>query len=82
MKRRECRNQIARLATLSIAVVALSCFAFSSYAETQKPPLKTCSAVDKREYDSAKKQKLLRGRFGYYVRTGRVFRRYYWFCRS
>ncbi len=66
----------------SIAVIALLAFAFSSSTnaeQTPQPPWKGCYAVDKREYDSAKKQKLLHGR-GTYVRTGRLLRRHYWYC--
>lgn len=54
---------------------------FSSAVNAQQPPRKGCVAVAKREYDSAKKEKLLRNRYGMYVRTSRLLRRYYWYCR-
>ncbi len=63
----------------SVAVIALLVLAFPSSANAQQPPWKGCYAVDKREYYSAKKQKLLHAR-GVYVRTGRLWRRYYWYC--
>jgi hypothetical protein len=49
-------------------------------AEAQKPPWDGCTAVPKIQYDSAKKQYLLVNRFGSYVRTGRFWRHYYWYC--
>jgi hypothetical protein len=72
---------VAALA-VPIAVAALLVLAFSVSAnaeQTPQPPWNGCYAVDKREYASAKKQKLLHGR-GTYVRTGRLLRRYYWYC--
>lgn len=45
-----------------------------------EPPREGCVAVSKQEFDSAKKQNLLRSRFSTYVRTGRLGRRYYWYC--
>jgi hypothetical protein len=47
----------------------------------QAPP-KGCVAVTKQEYDSAKKQNLLQSRFSTYLRTGRLGRRSYWYCRE
>ncbi len=64
----------------SIAVIAVLVLAFPSSADAEQPPRKGCYAVDKREYDSAKKKNLLHARFGTYVRTGRLWRRYYWYC--
>jgi hypothetical protein len=46
-----------------------------------KPPYGNCVAVTKQEYDSAKKQHMLRTRFTEYVRTGLPGRRQYWYCR-
>jgi len=66
----------------SIAMQALLILVLSSSANAQQspqPPWAGCYAVDKREYVSAKKQKLLHGR-GTYVRTGKVWHRYYWYC--
>ena len=60
--------------------LALMAFATSS-ANAQQPPRNGCVAVSKGEYASAKRGKLLRGRYGNYVRTGRLLRRFYWYCR-
>jgi hypothetical protein len=49
-------------------------------ANAQQPPWDGCVAVPKIQYDSAKKQYLLVNRFGSYVRTGRFWRHYYWYC--
>jgi hypothetical protein len=57
----------------------LIAFPFSS-ANAQHPPRNGCVAVSKSEYDSAKRGKLLRNRYGSYVRTGRLLRRFYWYC--
>ena len=50
-------------------------------ASAAKPPYGSCVAVTKQEYDSAKKQHMLRTRFTEYVRTGLLGRRQYWYCR-
>lgn len=63
-----------------ITLVLIACHVSSASAE-QTPP-KGCVAVSKQEYDSAKKQNLLVNRFSRYERTGRIGRRYYWYCRS
>ena len=65
------------------AVIGLMLIAFpSSSVNAEQPPRKGCVAVDKREYDSAKRENLLRDRYGTYVRTGRLWQRYYWYCHS
>jgi hypothetical protein len=65
------------------AVIGLMLIAFSSLSvNAEQPPREGCTAVDKREYNSAKREKLLRDRYGTYVRTGRLWRRYYWYCHS
>jgi hypothetical protein len=56
-------------------------FLFSSVNAEQSPGT-GCVAVSKQEYDSAKRQKLLRSRFSTYVRTGRLGQRHYWYCHS
>ena len=66
------------------ARVGLMLIAFSSSsvdADQPKPPRKGCVAVSKDEYNSAKKQKLLRDMYGSYFRTDRILRRHYWYCR-
>ena len=50
-------------------------------ANAAKPPYEGCVAVTRQEYNSAKKQHLLRTRFTQYVRTGLPGRRQYWYCR-
>jgi hypothetical protein len=52
-----------------------------SSVNAEQPPRKGCVAVTKNEYDGAKRMNLLRNTFGTYVRTGRLWRRYYWYCR-
>jgi len=51
-------------------------------ANAAQPPAAACRPASKIEYDSAKKQYLLRTRVGVYVRTGRLFGRHYWYCRG
>jgi hypothetical protein len=51
-------------------------------ANTKAPPYSGCVEVAKQEYNAAKKQGLLNTRFNRYVRTGRIGRRYYWYCHS
>ncbi len=76
MKRREFITSIANdMIFLMLGVV------LSSSANAQQPPQDRCVAVPKIQYDSAKRQYLLRSRFGMYVRTGGIFRRHYWYCR-
>jgi hypothetical protein len=64
-----------------IAATALSAVFPWSPANAAKPPYGNCVAVTKQEYDSAKKQHMLRTRFTEYVRTGLPGRRQYWYCR-
>ena len=64
-------------AAIGLALMALPI----SSANAQQPPREGCAAVTKSEYTSAMKEKLLRNRFGAYVRTGRVLHRFYWYCR-
>jgi hypothetical protein len=66
----------------AIAFVAASLAFFSSPAKAVEAPFDHCRAVSKIEYDSAKKQFLLRNRFGAYIRTGRIWRRHYWYCQQ
>ena len=63
------------------AMIGLMLIAYpSSSANAQQPPWEGCRAVSKIEYDSAKREYLLHGRFGSYVRTGHFWRHYYWYC--
>jgi hypothetical protein len=70
-----------KLVTLIAAAIGLMLIAFpASSVKAQQRPQPGCHAVSKIEYDSAKRQFLLRNRFGMYVRTGHIFRRHYWYC--
>jgi len=66
-----------------IAVLASILVGFSSSpVNAQQPPWQQgCRVASKTEYNAAKRQGLLTNRFGTYVRTGRFWRRYYWYCR-
>ena len=72
------RNSAAAAGTL-VFTAAILVFLCSS-ANAVQPPSDHCRAASKIEYDSAKKQFLLRNRFGAYVRTGRLWRWHYWYC--
>jgi hypothetical protein len=67
-------------AARSLAVIAAILMLPCSSANAVQPPSDHCRAASKIEYDSARKQFLLRNRFGTYVRTGRIWRRHYWYC--
>jgi hypothetical protein len=79
MKRREFIGLIEnRTCTVVIGLMLIALP--SSSVNAQQPPRKGCVAVSTIEYNSAKREKLLRNSNGTYVRTGRILRRYYWFC--
>ena len=67
------------LAALSAAIASIA-LPSTAMAKDQAPPANGCAAITKAEYNAAKKQHLLRARFGNYVRTGRPLRRAYWYC--
>ena len=72
----------AGTAMLGLMLIALaSSSAAAKSAKPQHPPHEGCVSVTKGEYDGAKRQRLLRSRYGSYVRTGRVWQRHYWYCR-
>ena len=75
------RNLIALIGA-SICAIGFMLIAFPSPWVNAEPPQKGCVAVSKEEYDSAKRQKLLHTRYSTYVRTGRLGRRYDWYCHS
>jgi len=76
------RNLIAFVGACICAIgLMLTAFPFSSVNAEQSPRM-GCVAVSKQEYDSAKRQKLLRSRFSTYLRTGRLGQRHYWYCNS
>jgi hypothetical protein len=76
------RNNITPYARLAWACAALTLIACGSPVIAEPVPPKNCAAIAKQEYTAAKKQGLLRGRFGSYVRTGRLGQRQYWYCHS
>jgi hypothetical protein len=55
--------------------------ASSSSSVNADPPRSGCVAVSKGEYQGAYRKNLLHTRFGTYVRTGRLGRYSYWYCR-
>jgi hypothetical protein len=76
------KNLIALIGVWTCAI-GLMLIAFPSLSvNAAQPPSDRCVAVSKQEYDSANRQKLLRGRFSKYARTGHLGRRYYWYCHS
>jgi hypothetical protein len=80
-----CKNDVMgkQKFTAALCAMGLLVAAFSSpSAKAQQPPNQGCVAVSQQEYDSAKRQKLLRTRFSAYIRTGRIGRRFYWYCRG
>ena len=54
---------------------------FCSPAHAQTAPRPGCVAVSKGEYDSASRTNRLQNRVGSYVRTRKLWRRHYWYCK-
>jgi hypothetical protein len=77
---RLCTLKNSTAAARSFAVVAAILAILCSSANAVQPPADHCRVASKIEYDSARKQFLLRNRFGAYIRTGRLWRRHYWYC--
>jgi hypothetical protein len=75
-----CRLLNGMAAAKSFTLVAGTLALLCSPANAVQPPADRCRPASKIEYDSAKKDFLLRNRFGAYVRTGRIWRRHYWYC--
>jgi hypothetical protein len=75
-------SKLVKSVTAARALVAIAAaIAFlCSPARAVQPPPDHCRVASKVEYDSAKKQFLLRNRFGAYIRTGHIWRRHYWYC--
>jgi hypothetical protein len=75
------RQRPDRYPGLWVVMIGAMLFGFSAIsAKAEQPPAEGCRAASKIEYDSAKRKYLLRNRFGMYTRTGRVWRRHYWYC--
>jgi hypothetical protein len=64
----------------AFGVMLIACQTSSVRAE-QTPP-KRCASIVKQEYDAARRQNMLRSRYGDYVRTGGIGRRKYWYCHA
>jgi hypothetical protein len=78
------REKIAVVMLDGVRAAAISLMLTLFYpvsGNAQQRPQEGCRPVSKTEYDAAKRDYLLTGRFGAYVRTGRFWRRYYWYCR-
>jgi hypothetical protein len=73
---------VARMGQAGVAAMAGLLLAVAPVlpARAQQPPRKDCVAVTKAEYDNARRKRLLRNRYGTYVRTGPILRRRYWYC--
>jgi hypothetical protein len=67
-------------AARSLVVIAAILAFFYSSADAAQASSEQCRSTSKIEYNSAKKQQLLRNRFGFYVRNGPIWRRRYWYC--
>jgi hypothetical protein len=79
------RREVIRLIENGACTVAIGLMPIvlpNSPVNAQEPPRNRCVTVPKIEYDSAKKENLLRNRNGAYIRTGRIWRRYYWYCHN
>jgi len=73
-------RRIFRYSFLLAALLLIGAGLAPSPARALQPPRGGCRFASKIEYDSAKRQYLLRTRVGEYLRTGGWWRRHYWFC--
>jgi hypothetical protein len=64
----------------AVAAAVMLSAALPHAAHAADPPWRGCRPAAKLEYQSAKRQYLLRNRFGEYVRTGHFWHRSYWYC--
>jgi hypothetical protein len=76
----QCNKSMKNAAAAGPLAIAVALVFFCSPAYAVQPPSDRCRAASKVEYNSAKKQFLLRNRFGAYIRTGHIWRRLYWYC--
>jgi hypothetical protein len=79
-RNRRATSAVARAAVLASTATILTLISATTVNAAAAPPNSQCRPASKVEYNSAKKQFLLRNRFGMYVRTGWVWRRHYWYC--
>ena len=68
------------LGVIGGVLIASWCSPVNAAANPAQPPNDQCRPATKLEYNSAKQQYLLRNGVGAYVRTGHLWRRYYWYC--
>jgi hypothetical protein len=73
------KGGIRKLEFGGIALATLMALS-ASPTKAQQPPGAACRKASKVEYDSAKENYLLRNKFGAYIRTGSIWRHYYWYC--
>jgi hypothetical protein len=78
---RLCTLKNSTAAARWFAVVTTILAVLCSSTNAAQPPADHCRVASKIEYDSARKQFLLRNRFGAYIRTGSLWRRHYWYCK-
>jgi hypothetical protein len=71
----------AVLSVVFLLSIVTSIIASSSSSLPAAPPDTGCVAVSKSEYQGAARKALLVSRFGSYLRTGRLGRYAYWYCR-
>jgi hypothetical protein len=75
------RGKLALIEIARTGLIWSILFAFpNSSAKAVQAPSEGCRPASKIEYNAAKQKILLRNRFGMYVRTGRWWRRHYWYC--
>ena len=74
------KNLIALIGACTCAIGLMLITFPSPSVNVEQPPREGCVAVSKQE--SANRQKLLHSQFSTYARTGRLGRRYYWYCHS
>ena len=75
------RTRLSARVENAMWAAAVSMLVALSSVNAEPPPREGCRAVSKIEYNAAKSENLLRQKFGTYVRTGRFWRRFYWYCR-
>jgi hypothetical protein len=71
---------VARISLIAAVAGAGLLAIFFLSVKQQQPPWEGCRAASKTEYLSAKRDFLLQTSFGAYAKTGRWWRRHYWYC--
>ena len=73
-------NRMKVLVRALITTTAMLVALLGSPAVAQEPPRAGCVAVSEQEYSVAVRRQQISNRFGNYVRTGTLLRRFYWYC--